>query len=397
MNHIPVRRVEVDRSSIGRPASEGKKFSSAPSEPMEKIKEFDPDSEESLQRRADMIKEWEECLVKCRHCGMSYFVFRPKKPGLLSRCPKCKKGNIYKKSELSFGAGLKLFAGIISDSAFGETGWEVAKKAEHFHSKKPEYNKALLKQLKKDTRERIESRAWNSADPIGIIENIPTNLNSVETGFRYRHWVDLQDWAKRELELHLAQIDWNLRHRECMMSVLSDTQVAELKALVCLGSRDTTNIVKILSNGMPGVARGALDAAMERDVPNGGEKASGMDDCVPSLVREYSQCIERNIADSDATLIYDATPWPPKDRDYWRAVNDLPRELCQKYEKPYMEIASSRPERVFQWLHSLYLEKITLNVVGSFEKRNPGIQECAKQLLLQVLDMQTAGVKGVWK
>ena len=144
----------------------------------------------------------------------------------------------------------------------------------------------------------------------------------------------------------------------------------------------------IISGGQTGVDRAALDAALELGIPCGGWCPRGRraeDGPIPdryplheTSTDAYPQRTERNVRDSDGTLIL--TRGMP-DRG-----TALTRNLARKHKKPCKFVNLSRPplpEAVRTWIESHPIR--ILNVAGPRESSQPGIGARARQFLLAVL------------
>ena len=143
---------------------------------------------------------------------------------------------------------------------------------------------------------------------------------------------------------------------------------------------------RVISGGQTGVDRGALDAAMELGIEHGGWCPLGRraeDGTIPAhyTLREnplpgYSARTERNVVDSDATLILASGPL--------RGGTHLTRHFAELYGRPILviQITESEPANIRSWLIEQQVE--VLNVAGPRESQSPGIQVQAKQLLFAV-------------
>ncbi len=141
---------------------------------------------------------------------------------------------------------------------------------------------------------------------------------------------------------------------------------------------------KIVSGGQTGVDRGALDAAIALGIPHGGWCPRGRlaeDGPIPAGYRltetesaEYSVRTERNVLDSDGTLILF--------RGELSGGTELTRRLAGRHQKPCFVVdldAMSEPEAVRRWLVESRVQ--TLNVAGPRESQNRGISADARQVL----------------
>ena len=146
---------------------------------------------------------------------------------------------------------------------------------------------------------------------------------------------------------------------------------------------------KIVSGGQTGVDRAALDVALQLDIPHGGWCPRGrlaedgpIADCYQ--LREtrspnYAQRTERNVLDSDGTLIlYRGTV---------RGGTLRTHQLAARHKQPYLTVDMTTPielSEVHQWMRSAKIE--VLNVAGPRESQSPGIGQLAREYLLELLD-----------
>jgi hypothetical protein len=148
-----------------------------------------------------------------------------------------------------------------------------------------------------------------------------------------------------------------------------------------------TAVERVVSGGQTGVDRAALDVALEIGIPCGGWCPAGRlaeDGVIPEryALREteeasYPQRTERNVRDSDATLILY--------RAKMRGGTALTARLARHHGRPCLalEIASARPEAIRRWLAEQGVR--VLNVAGPRESESPGIHAEAAALLRQAL------------
>ena len=148
--------------------------------------------------------------------------------------------------------------------------------------------------------------------------------------------------------------------------------------------RCQVSVQKIVSGGQTGVDRAALDAAIELGIPHGGWCPQGRiaeDGVIPTEYRlcevesvDYPIRTERNIADSDGTLILF--------RGRLFGGTDLTRRLARKLEKPHLLIdLTGNPDTapVHRWLCENRIQ--VLNVAGPRESNCPGIHDAALAFL----------------
>lgn len=141
---------------------------------------------------------------------------------------------------------------------------------------------------------------------------------------------------------------------------------------------------RIISGGQTGVDRGALDAAIELGIEHGGWCPPGRraeDGIIPGhyLVAEnpapgYSARTERNVVDSDATLILAVGPL--------RGGTQLTRYFALEYGRPLLVVQIDEnfdAHQIRGWLAEQAVE--VLNIAGPRESQAPGIQAIAKELV----------------
>lgn len=145
---------------------------------------------------------------------------------------------------------------------------------------------------------------------------------------------------------------------------------------------------RIVSGGQTGVDRAALDAAIWLGIPHGGWCPSGRrseDGPIPERyelreteVRDYSVRTERNVVDSDATLIL-----------YHEALSGgtaFTVRMAKKHKQPHLLVNLSEDvdsDVILRWLANEGV--VTLNVAGPRESSRPEIGEISRQLLINVL------------
>jgi hypothetical protein len=148
-------------------------------------------------------------------------------------------------------------------------------------------------------------------------------------------------------------------------------------------------ITKIVSGGQTGVDRAALDVALKRGIPIGGWCPRGRraeDGRIPDEYvlqetdsKNYSHRTERNVEDSDGTLILTGGPLT--------GGTALTRSLARRNGSPELVI-DLREEADFgaveQWLAANRIR--ILNVAGPRESQQPGIHEQACEWLSRLLD-----------
>jgi len=146
--------------------------------------------------------------------------------------------------------------------------------------------------------------------------------------------------------------------------------------------------MRVISGGQTGVDRAALDAAQELGLPCGGTVPKGRlaeDGRIPdrypmseSGSEEYPVRTERNVLDSDATLIL--TLGEPT------GGTRLTLELAARHKKPVcvVDLGGEEPAALAREFVSR-VKPETLNVAGPRESSFPGIGREAKRLILEVL------------
>lgn len=148
---------------------------------------------------------------------------------------------------------------------------------------------------------------------------------------------------------------------------------------------------QIVSGGQTGVDRAALDVAVHLQIPHGGWCPRGRlaeDGPIPSSYQlretpeaEYSVRTERNVIDSQATLIlhyHDLS-----------GGTKLTVQMADRYRRPRLLVDlsdRSDPERVIAWL--LQNQVAVLNVAGPRESSVRGIGRLAEEFLFQVFGDQ---------
>jgi hypothetical protein len=144
---------------------------------------------------------------------------------------------------------------------------------------------------------------------------------------------------------------------------------------------------RIISGGQTGVDRGALDAAMALEIPHGGWCPKGRraeDGVIPLEYQlsetesaEYAVRTERNVLESDATLIIcRGSPSGGTALTLW---------LAQRHAKPHLvvDLDHLSSAKVRRWLTTS--RPATLNVAGPRESTAPEIAADARDLLIQLL------------
>jgi hypothetical protein len=133
---------------------------------------------------------------------------------------------------------------------------------------------------------------------------------------------------------------------------------------------------KIVSGGQTGVDRAALDAAISLGIEHGGWCPRGRlaeDGPIPPEYRlketaspDYPVRTERNVLDSDATLILY--------RDALSGGTELTYRLAAQHKKPVFAVDLEQRlqyKKIRQWMVDNRVK--VLNVAGPRESQNPGI------------------------
>ena len=154
-----------------------------------------------------------------------------------------------------------------------------------------------------------------------------------------------------------------------------------LQSSLALGVR------RIVSGGQTGVDRGALDAAIQLQIEHGGWCPRGRlaeDGRIDDRYRlqetdqvEYSFRTERNVLDSDGTLLLF--------KQRLQRGTLLTFRLAQKHQRPALRVRLDLPidlVAVQHWILENAIE--VLNVAGPRASSSPGIDEETRQLLCQL-------------
>lgn len=150
---------------------------------------------------------------------------------------------------------------------------------------------------------------------------------------------------------------------------------------------------KIVSGGQTGVDRAALDAAIVLGIEHGGWCPRGRlaeDGTIPDDYNlsetesgNYSQRTEKNVLDSDGTLIFF--------RGTLGGGTLLTANLAERHNRPRLtidleEYSAGEVDQirgcVFEWLQSNHVA--TLNVAGPRESQSPGIHQQVFELLTRI-------------
>jgi hypothetical protein len=150
----------------------------------------------------------------------------------------------------------------------------------------------------------------------------------------------------------------------------------------------TTKPLRIVSGGQTGVDRAALDVAIELGIPHGGWCPSGRlaeDGPIPDRYQlketdsaEYPVRTERNVLDSDVTLVL--CSGPPA------GGTKLTVSLAQRHGRPCLVVDLDHPlaaAKIRTWLGRHHVG--VLNVAGPRESQDPGVGLRAAEFLREVL------------
>jgi nucleoside-triphosphatase THEP1 len=164
------------------------------------------------------------------------------------------------------------------------------------------------------------------------------------------------------------------------------------------GLRPASTLVKVISGGQTGVDRAALLAALARGLECGGWCPPGRDSEAGPIPDDLplketpqerspdaphvprSQRTEWNVRDSEATLLLRPGRTSPTSPG-----TDWTSRCARRSGRPILVCDPADPDapsRIRAWLCALRVR--TLNVAGPSEAEQPGIEEAARQLLLEV-------------
>jgi hypothetical protein len=147
-------------------------------------------------------------------------------------------------------------------------------------------------------------------------------------------------------------------------------------------------MLQIVSGGQTGVDRGALDVAIALGIPHGGwcpQRRLAEDGPIPLRYQlretnspQYPVRTERNVLDSDATLILHA--------GRLAGGTELTRRLAIEHGKPCLVLDLDQPidlKTVSQWIAEHRAHR--LNVAGPRESQVPGIHDRTVEFLTRLL------------
>ena len=148
------------------------------------------------------------------------------------------------------------------------------------------------------------------------------------------------------------------------------------------------SVNEVVSGGQTGVDRAALDVAQELGIPCGGWCPQGRraeDGIIPDRYplqetpgKNYNIRTEKNVRDSDATLILNLGPL--------EGGTALTVEIAKRLHRPCLVVELEKapdPAAVREWLRNHQIRK--LNIAGPRESKWPGIQKSAAAFLRLVL------------
>ena len=150
-------------------------------------------------------------------------------------------------------------------------------------------------------------------------------------------------------------------------------------------------ITRIISGGQTGADRAALDFAIKHNVPHGGWIPKGRKTEDGTLdqkyqlqempTAEYAKRTEKNILDSDGTLIVS--------HGLLTGGSSLTRELAKKHKKFWIHLDMNdlsldiAMDRLKSWIERNDIK--VLNVAGPRSSKDPGIYQATIDLLEKVL------------
>ena len=150
-------------------------------------------------------------------------------------------------------------------------------------------------------------------------------------------------------------------------------------------------ITKIISGGQTGADRAGLDFAIKHDIPHGGWIPKGRKTEYGTLdlkyqlqempTAEYAKRTEKNILDSDGTLIIS--------HGLLSGGSALTREFAKKHKKPWIHIdmadlsLETAADRLISWIERNDIK--VLNVAGPRGSKDPTIYQATIDLLEKAL------------
>ena len=162
-----------------------------------------------------------------------------------------------------------------------------------------------------------------------------------------------------------------------------------MSVLLIIYKKNDMSVNKIISGGQTGVDRGALDAAIALGISHGGWCPLGRlaeDGRIPNRYQlqetdspDYPVRTERNVLDSDATLILY--------RGQLSGGTLLTHRFADEHQRPCLAVdldAPLSPAEVRQWLQAHRVE--VLNVAGPRESQSPGIEIMARDFIVKLFE-----------
>lgn len=147
------------------------------------------------------------------------------------------------------------------------------------------------------------------------------------------------------------------------------------------------SLKKIVSGGQTGVDRGALDAAMALGIAHGGWCPQGRlaeDGRVPDQYQlqesdspDYTIRTERNVLDSDATLILCRGPLS--------GGTLLTLRFAEEHRRPCLAVdldSPVAPAEILRWLEEHQVA--VLNIAGPRESQSPNITQSARDFVMKL-------------
>lgn len=155
-------------------------------------------------------------------------------------------------------------------------------------------------------------------------------------------------------------------------------------------------ITTIVSTAAAGAERGALDAAIELDLPYGGWRAA--EDEVPAIYSERMRATtgdrgmarRLNVQDSDGTLIVTVRPELAGPAAFVDRAVEQQRKASLHVCLPAMggsQVPESLARQVREWILEDGIS--VLHVAGPSEGEEPGIQEATRDMLVWIFEDQS--------
>ena len=160
-----------------------------------------------------------------------------------------------------------------------------------------------------------------------------------------------------------------------------------------MGEHGFVKLRKIVSGGQTGADQGALGACLRKKFPHGGWVPKGRrteKGKVPARYRKmrqhwsrhYPPRTEKNVVDSDGTVIF--TFGPPD------GGSRLTIDFAKQHGKPWLAVDLKLPQeaaaaKVVRWIQRRLPDGAVLNVAGSRRSKAPGIHRAVKRVVVEVL------------